>query len=199
MTKDPDGVVCSIISNNISLIADGVLIVFAMGTFAKLYIMHKHQILVSFDEYLDINALNDQDALLLKTAREATTLSYAPYSKFQVGAAARLKNGIILKGSNQENASSPVGICAERVLLSVCSSLYPGVPISEMAISYNNILGDSHKPISPCGMCRQSLSEYETIVNHNIRLILGGSEGKVFLFENASDLLPLSFSNLDMK
>jgi cytidine deaminase len=161
--------------------------------------MQQHHIQVSFDEYQDINALNVQDASLLRAAREAITLSYAPYSKFQVGAAARLNNGIVLKGSNQENASFPAGICAERVLLSICSSLYPGIPIIDMAISYNNQLGVSNKPISPCGVCRQSLSEYENIVNHNIRLILGGIQGKVFIIEKATDLLPLAFSSADIK
>ena len=160
--------------------------------------MQQHLIQVSFDEYQDINALNVEDANLLHAAREAIDLSYAPYSRFQVGAAARLSNGIILKGSNQENASFPTGLCAERVLLSICSSLYPGLPIIDMAISYNNQLGVSNKPISPCGVCRQSLSEFEYRVNHTIRLILGGTQGKVFIINQATDLLPLAFSSADM-
>lgn len=161
--------------------------------------MQQHSIQVSFEEYEDITILNEQDAALLFAAREAIDLSYAPYSKFQVGAAARLNNGVILKGSNQENASFPAGICAERVLLSICSSLYPGIPIADIAISYNNQLGLSNTPISPCGICRQSLCEYENRVNHSIRLILSGIQGKVFMIEKATDLLPLAFSSADMK
>ncbi len=161
--------------------------------------MQQHQIQVSYDEYPDTSSLNHQDAALLEAAREAIQLAYAPYSKFQVGAAARLSNGIILKGSNQENASFPAGICAERVLLSICSSLYPGIAVIDMAISYFNQLGTSNRPISPCGICRQSLSEYETVVNHSIRLILGGSQGKVFIIEKATDLLPFAFTSADMK
>ncbi len=68
-----------------------------------------------------------------------------------------------------------------------------------MAVSYHNQLGESNKPISPCGICRQSLTEYENIVNHRIRLILGGMAGKVFIIEKATDLLPLGFSFTDMK
>jgi len=68
-----------------------------------------------------------------------------------------------------------------------------------MAISYNNQLGLSNKPISPCGVCRQSLGEYENRVNHSIRLILSGIQGKVFMIEKATDLLPLAFSSADMK
>jgi cytidine deaminase len=161
--------------------------------------MQQHHIKVCFDEYQDINELNEQDASLLNAAREAIDLSYAPYSKFQVGAAARLENGMIVKGSNQENASFPAGLCAERVLLSVCSSIYPGIPIIDMAISYHNQLGVSNKPISPCGICRQSLSEFENRVNHSIRLILGGIQGEIFIIEKAYDLLPLAFSSADMQ
>lgn len=161
--------------------------------------MQQHQIQISFDEYLDSNSLNPLDAELLKSAREAIQLSYSPYSKFEVGAAARLSNGVILKGSNQENASFPAGLCAERVLLSICSSLYPGMAITDMAISYYNKLGESNSPISPCGICRQSLSEYEKMLEHSIRLILGGSQGKVFIIEKAADLLPLAFSSADLQ
>jgi cytidine deaminase len=161
--------------------------------------MQQHQIQVLFDEYQDSSSLKQDDAALLEAAREAISLAYAPYSKFQVGAAARLSNGVILKGSNQENASFPAGLCAERVLLSICSSLYPGIPVVDMAISYYNQLGTSNRPISPCGVCRQSLSEYETLLNHQIRLILGGSTGKVIVIDKATDLLPLAFTSADMK
>lgn len=161
--------------------------------------MQQHQIQVQFDEYEDSSSLNQEDAALLAAAKEAISLSYAPYSKFQVGAAARLSNGVILKGSNQENASFPAGLCAERVLLSICSSMYPGMAVIDMAISYNNQLGASNRPISPCGVCRQSLAEYETHLQHPIRLILGGASGKVFVLEKATDLLPLAFTNRDMK
>jgi cytidine deaminase len=161
--------------------------------------MQQHQFQLHFDEYEDSSSLNQQDAALLEAARDAISLSYAPYSKFQVGAAALLSNGVTLKGSNQENASFPAGLCAERVLLSICSSLYPRIPVMAMAISYNNQLGASNRPISPCGVCRQSLSEYETLVNHPIRLLLGGITGKVLVIEKATDLLPLAFSSADMK
>ena len=112
---------------------------------------------------------------------------------------ARLENGEIVTGSNQENASFPVGLCAERVLLAAASSIYPKVPIETIAISYHNDNGKSDHPISPCGICRQSLLEYESRVNHPIRLILGGMEGKVYVIDNAAMLLPLSFTSEDLK
>ena len=153
---------------------------------------------VYFEEYLDISALSSSDALLLELAKSATSLAYAPYSKFKVGAAARLKNGETIKGSNQENASSPAGICAERVLLSTCSSLFSGIPIEAIAISYLNDGTKSNRPIAPCGICRQSILEYENLLKHPIRLILGGFEGKIIIIPKASELLPFAFTNEDL-
>ena len=105
-----------------------------------------------------------------------------------------MANGEIVAGSNQENASFPVGLCAERVLLASASSLYPKVPISVIAISYNSEQGKSDHPVAPCGICRQSLQEFEGRLKHPIRLILGGMEGKVFIIPKASTLLPLAFT-----
>src|SRR6476661_7672452 len=98
---------------------------------------------------------------LLGKARAVTEQAYAPYSNFQVGAVALLANGEMVSGSNQENASFPVGLCAERVLLATASSLFPKIPIQTMAISYKSDHVKSDHPISPCGICRQTLQEYE--------------------------------------
>jgi len=160
--------------------------------------MQEQQLSLNFTSYNDSTELLEADGALLHEAKLATALAYAPYSKFKVGAAARLSNGVILKGSNQENASFPAGICAERVLLSICASLYPKMAIVDLAISYQNEIGKSDRPITPCGICRQSLFEYQEICQHPIRLILGGKEGKIFIIEKASSLLPLSFTSADL-
>ena len=112
---------------------------------------------------------------------------------------ARLVNGEIVTGTNQENASYPAGICAERVLLSSAASRHPNVGIETIAVSYNNMKGKSTTPISPCGICRQSLAEYQRRTQNLIRIILGGMEGKIFVIEDASQLLPLAFSSEDLK
>ncbi|MBC7889495.1 MAG: cytidine deaminase [Ferruginibacter sp.] len=138
------------------------------------------------------------DADLLAAARAVTKLAYAPYSHFLVGAVAALANGKTVTGTNQENASYPVGICAERVLLSSVASQYPGVAVNTIAISYDNIDGQSDHPISPCGICRQSLAEYEERVKQPIRLIMSGMKGEVYILEKAGQLLPLSFSASDL-
>jgi cytidine deaminase len=160
--------------------------------------MKENKIEISYKVYDDINELSKEDASLLNEARAVTKNAYAPYSNFYVGAAAELVNGKIVVGTNQENASYPVGLCAERALLASASALYPGVALEAMAVSYNSNNGNSNQPIAPCGMCRQYLQEYEIRVQKPIRLILGGSEGKVFVFEKASHLLPLGFTSESM-
>ena len=161
--------------------------------------MQKKEITISYEEYASARELTNPDATLLGMARATTADAYAPYSHFRVGAVALLENGQIVTGSNQENASFPAGICAERVLLSAVSSLYPGIPIRTLAISYDNETGPSDRPISPCGICRQSLQEYEQRTQHPIRLLLGGREGKIFLIPRASSLLPLAFTADELK
>ena len=152
-----------------------------------------------FKVYNSIAELNNDDAELLKEARKATEFAYVPYSNFRVGAFAKLVNGKTVMGTNQENASYPAGICAERTLMSVASTLFPNVAIETIAISYNNLNGESNHPISPCGICRQSFVEFQQRTEHPIRIILSGLEGKVQVIENAANLLPFSFSADDMK
>ena len=161
--------------------------------------MKKETFAIAYEVYDAVEELPEADALLLLKAREAVKLSYAPYSRFYVGTAARLQNGIFVEGSNQENASFPVGICSERVLLSVASSQHPGVPIEAMAVSYRSDLVASNHPISPCGLCRQTLQEYELRLQHPIRMILGGMEGKIWVLPTVSQLLPLSFTGDDLE
>src|SRR4026207_1177565 len=127
--------------------------------------MKEKKIEISYKVFDDINELAKEDAWLLNEAREVTNQAYAPYSNFYVGAVAKLVNGEIVAGTNQENASFPVGLCAERVLLSSAASLFPKIGIETIAISYNNNSGESDHPISPCGICRQTLAEYEERTN----------------------------------
>jgi cytidine deaminase len=156
--------------------------------------MQNRQVLLQYAEYASESELPAEDALLLAKAREVTAHAYAPYSRFRVGAAARLNNREIVTGTNQENASFPAGICAERTLLSAIASLYPDARIESIAISYDNENGPSDQPIAPCGICRQSLQEFVQRAGQDIRLILGGLNGPVYILPRASTLLPLAFS-----
>lgn len=150
-------------------------------------------------EFANAEELEPGDRDLLEKAHQATPEAYAPYSHFHVAAAAMLDNGEVLTGTNQENASFPAGICAERVLLSAISSLYPEAKVLAMAITYDNEQGESDHPITPCGVCRQSLSEFEIRTGQPIRLILGGKTGPVVILTNASELLPLAFTGDELK
>lgn len=152
-----------------------------------------------YEVYNDSSELTEQDAWLLAEARSVTEQAYAPYSNFHVGAVAMLENGKIVAGTNQENASFPVGICAERVLLGSIATLHPNVPVKSIAISYNSSTVKSDHPISPCGMCRQALLEYETRLSKPIRLILSGQEGKVYIIKTVSLLLPFAFTSGELK
>ncbi len=148
-----------------------------------------------YEVYSDIKELKKEDAELLTKARAVTKNAYAPYSNFYVGAVARLSNGEIVSGTNQENASFPVGICAERVLLGNAATLFPNMAIDTLAISYDSKEVKSDHPISPCGMCRQSLLEYETRTDKPIRLILAGQEGKIYIVKTVKFLLPFAFTS----
>lgn len=148
-----------------------------------------------YQVFKDILLLAEADRSLLALARKTTGMAYAPYSRFHVGAAALLAGGKTIAATNQENASYPVGICAERVLLSAISSVHPNTSVSSMAISYDNkVTGTSPLPLFPCGICRQSLLEYELRQKQPIRLILGGQSGPIIIIDQCSSLLPFGFS-----
>ena len=163
--------------------------------------MKKANFKFEYEVYDSVDELNEDDAKLVSKARKVTNSAYAPYSHFHVGAAALLDNGKMVTGTNQENASYPVTICAERSLLASASSMFPNAAIKTMAISYHNLneQANSEKPISPCGMCRQSILEYEVRANASIRIILSGIAGKIFIINSIKHLLPLSFTSADLK
>ena len=137
--------------------------------------------------------LNAGDRELIDAAREATYRSYAPYSRFNVGAAVRLANQLIISGNNQENAASPSGLCAERTTLFYANSRYPNQYVDTLAIAARNSQGEFlSDPISPCGACRQVMLETEKRYNHSLRILLYGSKG-IYELQGVSSLLPFSF------
>jgi len=160
--------------------------------------MNKRSSGFEYEVHESVDSLLPADADLLKMAWAAASRSYAPYSSFRVGAAAILANGVVVSGSNQENASFPAGICAERAALAAVSSLHPDVAVLAMAVSYEGDGIEADHPISPCGICRQVLSEYEERWGTAVRLILGGRKGEVFIISSARSLLPLAFTSREL-
>ncbi|MBK7410797.1 MAG: cytidine deaminase [Saprospirales bacterium] len=137
--------------------------------------------------------MSESDANLLERARKALEDAYAPYSNFFVGAAVLLENGSVVVGSNQENASFPLSLCAERVALGAVESLFPHAKVLVMAISIRNQKKPIDRPAAPCGACRQVIVEKEWRQKAPFRLLLQGESGPIYVFESGRDLLPLTF------
>lgn len=132
---------------------------------------------------------------LMKKAIEVRDAAYAPYSKFKVGAAISLDNNETVVGSNQENASYPSGLCAERTAVYYAGAKYPESKILKIAISAKSLKHQVTSPVPPCGACRQALVEYEVKQKEPIELYFMGEAGKVMKAESVKDILPLVFDN----
>ena len=143
-----------------------------------------------YDKLKDISSDVQQ---LMQKASEARDNAYAPYSKFHVGAAILLDNGEVVTGSNQENASYPSGLCAERTAIYYSGSNYPEAKILKMAIIAGSTKNITSKPIPPCGACRQAIAEYEVKQESPIEIYFMGETGKVVKSNSLANLLPLLF------
>lgn len=141
--------------------------------------------------------LNDEEKKLVDAAKEATNRSYAPYSRFQVGAAVRLAGGVLVSGSNQENAAYPSGTCAERTTLFYANSQYPDRAVEALAIAAQTGGKFIEHPTAPCGACRQVILETEERYRHPIRIYLYGTD-EVYIVDSIVGLLPLCFGKSDL-
>ena len=157
--------------------------------------MRKIEISTSAIIYNNISELSEDDNMLMNRAIEARKKAYAPYSKFNVGAALLLDNGEIVLGNNQESAAYPSGMCAERVAVWKAGSTYPNLKIKKLAISASSTITKVNKPVGPCGACRQTLSEYEINQKEPFKVIFMGEEGEVVATESLLSLLPFSFDS----
>lgn len=155
--------------------------------------MKKIQFQFEYNRYESISELDDIRQKLIQKSIEAAEKAYAPYSNFRVGASVLLDNSEIISGNNQENASYPVGICAERTLLSYVHANFPNQKKKILAVS----VLDTDKEVSPCGLCRQTILEYESLQKQNIEILLSNRSGNVLQISSGSQLLPLNF-NQDM-
>ncbi|MBB4079738.1 cytidine deaminase [Lewinella aquimaris] len=152
------------------------------------------RVTIDFSSFSEITDLPPADRELLAAATTGLAHSYAPYSNFRVAAAARLQDGTIVMGANIENAAYPMCICAEPNALAAAASVKPGMPVVSMAVTVKAPGRVLSAPASPCGSCRQILSEHESRFGHDLRLILRAETGPIYVFDRASDLLPFGFS-----
>jgi len=155
--------------------------------------MREIHIPLVFKAYEDLNEMSQSDQELMLQAVENRKNAYAPYSRFRVGAALLLENGIIIHGNNQENAAYPSGLCAERVAIFQAGAIYPGVKILKIAISATSDDKIVSSPIPPCGGCRQSIAEYEIKQEAPIEILFMGEQGEIFHSDSLKSLLPLIF------
>lgn len=155
--------------------------------------MKKINIESTFEIYDSIKELESSAQALLQKAAEARKKAYAPYSKFLVGAALELENGELISGSNQENASYPSGLCAERTAVYYAGAEFPNQKILRMAIVAGSSITPTTKPIPPCGACRQALSEYEVKQNTPMKLYFMGTSGQIAVSKSVENILPWIF------
>ena len=141
--------------------------------------------------------LNDEEKKLVDAAKEASNRSYAPYSRFQVGAAVRLAGGVLVSGSNQENAAYPSGTCAERTTLFYANSQYPDRAVEALAIAAQTGGKFIEHPTAPCGACRQAILVTEERYRHPIRIYIYGTN-EVYIVDSIVGLLPLCFGKSDL-
>ncbi|MFT7157858.1 MAG: cytidine deaminase [Parvicella sp.] len=155
--------------------------------------MEKKQILITYNSYTDVTQLDQEDQLLVAKANEILEQAYAAYSGFHVGAALLLETGEIITGNNQENIAYPSSLCAERVALYYCMAQNPNAIVKKIAIMARSEKGELLEVISPCGACRQVMSEYERNQSQSMKVILKGEDKTMITFDSVADLLPLSF------
>ena len=157
--------------------------------------MKPFKVVSNFEVYDTIKELPEALQELMEHAVLARNKAYAPYSQFKVGAAVFLNNNKVVTGSNQENASYPSGLCAERTAIYYAGAKYPEAQINRIAISAKSMKHTVTAPVPPCGACRQALIEYEVKQKSPIEVFFMGESGQVMKANSIKDLLPLIFDS----
>ncbi len=127
---------------------------------------------------------------LIEKAKEARELSYSPYSHFAVGAALLTHDGAVYLGANIENSSYPLSMCAERN--AIYHAMMEGKTLEDFAALA--IVADCDRPVSPCGACRQVISE---LFPSSAPIYLGNLLGEIYE-TSVDDLLPYAFNSEDL-
>ena len=157
--------------------------------------MSEKEINISFVEYKTLDEMTEADRELAQAAMDAMGHAYAPYSHFHVGAAVRMSNGEIVRGSNQENAAFPSGLCAERTAMFAASSKFPDKDIRSIALAGGVFGRLAEQPATPCGACRQVMAQYQTKASKPMSIIMVGAK-RIWKFNRVDDILPLIFDSI---
>jgi cytidine deaminase len=146
------------------------------------------------EKFGSVEELDAESKYLVHKAKDATQYSYAPYSKFNVGAALMLEDGTIVTGSNQENASYPLCMCAERVALYNAATMHPNKKITKLAVVAHK---KNHKELTSatsCGACAQVMLEFEARQNKAFEVIMLAPDNHWLKCSSVSALLPMGFT-----
>ena len=160
--------------------------------------MLKENITISYlrAKFNDLTVIEKE---LIQRSKDALKDAYAPYSGFLVGSSVLLSDGKIISANNQENVAFPSGLCAERVVLFNAGANYPNLEIDIIAVSAKSNSYEITDIISPCGACRQVMAEYQEKQNKKIKILLHLNNDDVLIFSSVDDLLPLLFTNPNLK
>tara|TARA_B100001769_G_C21637613_1_gene356028 strand:+ start:48 stop:536 length:489 start_codon:yes stop_codon:yes gene_type:complete len=160
--------------------------------------MLKENITISYlrAKFNDLTVIEKE---LIQRSKDALKNAYAPYSGFLVGSSVLLSDGKIISANNQENVAFPSGLCAERVVLFNAGANYPNLEIDIIAVSAKSNSYEITDIISPCGACRQVMAEYQEKQNKKIKILLHLNNDDVLIFSSVDDLLPLLFTNPNLK
>jgi len=153
------------------------------------------EINIRYREFSSIDELNTEDRELASEAVAAMSNAYAPYSHFHVGAAVRMSDGQIVRGSNQENAAYPSGLCAERTAMFSASASYPDKDIVSIAVAGGLHGCLSKTPATPCGACRQVMAQYQTKAGKPVSILMIGTDS-ILKFDKVDDIMPLIFDSI---
>lgn len=157
--------------------------------------MTQKEIRINFTEYSSIDEMQPSDRELVTEAIAAMGNAYAPYSHFHVGAAVRMSNSQIVRGSNQENAAFPSGLCAERTAMFAAGAKYPDKDMQSIAIAGGVHGRLAEHPTTPCGACRQVMAQYQTKAGKPMSVIMVGAR-KIWKFDRVDDILPFIFDSI---
>lgn len=154
----------------------------------------RKEIHIGYEYYNAADELGEAERQLFEKAKLVRENAYAPYSNFLVGCALLLENGEIITGSNQENAAFPSGTCAERSAIFWTASNFPGLKIKKIfVVGGPKDAPEKSVPTPPCGACRQSILEYESLQDTGIEVYFASVRGECYKISSVKDLLPFSF------
>jgi cytidine deaminase len=153
---------------------------------------YKLEITVKIEEH-KLENLNPSAKKMVQNAKLASDSAYAPYSQFYVGCSVKLADGSMVLGSNQENASFPSGLCAERVALFECAKNLQENEVLEIAVYARSSNYKVPKLLVPCAACLQVISDIQNRQKATIKIWMWSGSEEVFLAKDVSQFLPFHF------